>query len=65
MAASATSRIEHLGETARVRDFENRISRTHTPHMNNSLDFIVEHPLRSLLVGLGLGLLISAVLMRR
>ena len=70
-AASATSRttskFEELGRRAAEQDF---VRHTHdafaTPSLLEEMGrYVLERPLRSMLVGVGVGLLIAAVVVRR
>ena len=62
-----TSRIEELGREARNTAFAERIEAAHRgPSVWQQIeDIVYEYPLRTLLVGIGVGLLIGAAAIRR
>ena len=62
-----TSRIEELGRATQTTAFAERIEAAHGgPSVWQQIeDLVYEYPLRTLLVGIGVGLLIGAAVIRR
>ena len=65
----ATDRFESMGQQAAQQDFMRRTRRVYrkgwSGRLENLQDFVFEQPVRTLLFGVGVGLLISAALVRR
>ena len=66
-AGSATSRIVEMGRQAGETVFhQHERSAMHVPTLlEDAQDWVFEHPVRTLLFGLGVGLIVSAVIVRR
>ena len=70
IASRVTDSFERMGQQAAEHDFGRRIRRVHHSGTWRSWadevqDFVFEQPVRTLLFGIGVGLLIGAALVRR
>ena len=66
MSASTTSRFVDMGRKSGFQQFERRAAHLRRPRASrHPLDFFLDHPVGSVLLGLGLGVLIHVALSRR
>lgn len=65
--SSVTERLENLGHQAAEQDFGKRVSRASQPptFLNQVERYCYQHPVKTILMGVGAGMLISALFVRR